>query len=297
MKRYQAITGDGGSDILGQVTQQLARLRSQMERVGRKIAICSGKGGVGKSFVTANLALAFSGRGYDVGVLDADLNGASMARMLGVGGETLKVAPCGVLPAVAAMDIRVASMDLLLPREYAPLSWQGPPSHQFVWRGTMEASALREFLADVDWGELDLLLLDMPPGVERLTDLADLLPELAGVIAVTIPSTVARAVVGKCLTRAMELKLPVLGVVENMAGYLCPHCGCRNSVFEGEETGQELASHFGVPLLGSIPLDPGAGTATDGGIPFMVKHPDSPVAIAFRETAAKIWEAMEGGQR
>ncbi len=296
-KSYQEIAGDGGSDILGQVTQQMSRLRSRMERVKRKVAICSGKGGVGKSFVAANLALSLASRGCDVGVLDADLNGASTARMLGVGGQTLGMAPEGAQPAVAAMDIRVVSMDLLLPQGYVPLSWEGPPSHESVWRGTMEAGALREFLADVAWGELDLLLLDMPPGAERLTDLADLLPEMAGIVAVTIPSAAARPVVGRCLARAMELKLPVLGVVENMAGYLCPSCGDLSHPFERDGTGQELASHFGVPFLGGIPFDPTAATATDGGTPFIVEHPDSPAAAAFREVAGRIWAAMKGDQR
>ncbi|MEE9202445.1 MAG: P-loop NTPase [Dehalococcoidia bacterium] len=295
-KSYQEIVGDGGSDILGQVTQQVALLRSRMDRVRHKVAICGGKGGVGKSFVTSNLALALASRGHEVGVLDADLNGASTARMLGVGGETLRVAPEGAQPAVAAMDIRVVSMDLLLPQGYVPLSWQGPPTHQFVWRGTMEASAMREFLADIDWGELDMLLLDMPPGAEHLTDLSDLLPELAGIVAVTIPSAAAQPVVGRCVARAVELKLPVLGVVENMAGYLCPSCGSKSHPFGMEGAGRDLASHFGVPFLGGIPFDPAAATATDEGSPFVVEQPDSPVAAAFRGLAAKVWEAMEGGR-
>jgi ATP-binding protein involved in chromosome partitioning len=295
-KSYQEIVGDGGSDILGQVTQQVARLRSRMDRVKHKVAICSGKGGVGKSFVTSNLALALASRGHEVGVLDADLNGASTARMLGVGGETLRVAPQGAQPAMAAMDIRVVSMDMLLPPGYVPLSWQGPASHQFVWRGTMEASAMREFLADVDWGELDMLLLDMPPGAEHLTDLADLLPGLAGIVAVTIPSAAAQPVVGRCVARTVELKLPVLGVVENMAGYLCPSCGSMSHPFGVEGAGRELAAHFGVPFLGGIPFDPAAAAATDGGSPFVVEHRDSPVAAAFRGLAAQVWESIEGGR-
>ncbi len=295
-KSYQEIAGDGGSDILGQVTQQMSRLRSRMEMVKYKVAICSGKGGVGKSFFTANLARALSGWGYKVGVLDADLNGASTARMLGVAEGTLTVEPGSVLPAMAVGDIRVVSMDFLLPQEYVPLTWQGPSSNEFAWRGVMEASALREFLADVDWGELDILLLDMPPGAERLTHLAGLLPEMAGIVVVTVPSAAARPVVGKCLSRAIELKLPVLGVVENMSGYLCPCCGTMSSPFTGEEVGYKLASHFGVPLLGRIPLDTNAATATDGGTPFVAEYPHSPAAIAFKEVAWKIWAAIAGDQ-
>ena len=292
MKRYRDIAGDGGSDIVGQIEAQQARLRARMGTIRRTVAVVSGKGGVGKSAVTANLAAALAGEGYAVGVLDADLNGPSIAKMLGVRGQTLQVTEAGVVPATSAEGIRVLSMDLLLPSDETPVVWDAPTqSEAHAWRGSMEAQALREFLADTAWGALDVLLLDLPPGTDRLPTVAGLLPDLTGAVVVTIPSEVSHLVVRKSITLAREAGTRLLGLVENMAGYVCLHCGTLGALFEGPG-GERTAGQAGIPFLGRVPFDPRLAVAADRGRPFVAEHGDTPAGRAIRDVAARLAQAL-----
>src|SRR5262249_14343780 len=180
-KKYREIVGDGGSNVTAQVGEQQARLRRRLDAVRFVVAVVSGKGGVGKSTVTANLTAAWASAGWRVGVLDADLNGPSMAKMLGVRGQTLAVAGDAVTPPRSAARVSVRSMALLLSSDAEPLHWRAPTQQEaHTWRGTMEAQALREFLADTAWGELDALVIDLPPGTDRLATIVSLVPVLAG---------------------------------------------------------------------------------------------------------------------
>src|SRR5947207_2454809 len=261
-KRYRDIAGDGGSNIVGQVEAQQARLRERLSRVRSIVAIVSGKGGVGKSSVTANLAACFALNGRQVGVLDADLNGPTMAKMLGVRGGKLVVRAGGVEPPRNALGVKVMSMDLLLPSDAAPLTWDAPTQDEaHTWRGTMEANALREFLADTDWGVLDLLLIDLPPGTDRLVTVTSLVPVLTGSVVVTITSDVSQLVVRKSLTVAAQGRAPVLGLVENMAG-----------LFAGPDV-EALARESGTPFLGRVPFDAELAQAADRGEPFVALAP------------------------
>jgi ATP-binding protein involved in chromosome partitioning len=274
MKRYRDIVGDGGSNIVGQVEAQQASLRQRLARVRAVVAVVSGKGGVGKSTVTAGLACAFALEGVRTGVLDCDLNGPTMAKMLGVRGRRLRFVEDGVEPPETSLGVRVMSMDLLLPTDAAPLAWQAPTQDEaHTWRGTMEANALREFLADTRWGDLDLLLLDLPPGTDRLATVAALVPVLAGSVVVTIPSDVSHLVVRRSITAARETRAPVLGLVENMAG-LFPGPGA-----------DALGRESGLPLLGRVPFDPALAAACDRGAPFVAEAPESAAARALVETA------------
>ena len=296
-KRYRDIVGDGGSNILVQVEELQARLRARMARVRKKVAVTSGKGGVGKSVLTANLASILAADGRRVGVLDADLNGPSMAKLLGVRGQHLHLSPVGVHPAEGPLGIRVRSMDLLLPEDRAPLTWEAPTQQDaFVWRGTMEATALRELLADTAWGDLDLLLLDLPPGAPTLPTLAGLL-DLDGALVVTIPSEVAGLVVSRLVELARTHGVRLLGLVENMAGYLCVACGTLGELFPGD--GESLAETSGLPLLARIPFDPRIAWCPDRGRPYALEHPESPGGQALRALAARLrallWE--EGAER
>jgi ATP-binding protein involved in chromosome partitioning len=277
MKRYRDIAGDGGSNIVGQVEAQQARLGARLRDVRAIVAVVSGKGGVGKSSVTANLAGAFALAGARVGVLDADLNGPSMATMLGVRGRTLVVGSDGVEPPAGALGIRVMSMDLLLAGDATPLTWDAPTQAEaHTWRGTMEANALREFLADTAWGALDVLLIDLPPGTDRLATIVGLVPALAGTVIVTIPSDVSHLVVRKSITVARAAPAPVLGLVENMAG-MFPGAG-----------GEALARESGVPFLGRVPFDPALTAAADRGEPFVAAAPDAPAARALTAIAESL---------
>jgi len=281
VKRYKDIVGDSGSNIAGQVEAQQAKLRARLASVRHVVAILSGKGGVGKSAITANLASAFALNGWKVGVLDADLNGPTMAKMLGVRGEKLVVSPEGVEPPATALGVKVMSMDLLLPSDAAPLAWDAPTQAEaHTWRGAMEAQALREFLADTRWGELDALLLDLPPGTDRLATVASLVPALAGGVVVTIPPEVSHLVVRKAITAAGQAKVPLLGLVENMAG-----------LFPGADAAA-LAREAGIPFLGTVPFDAALAGACDRGEPFVALAPQSPAARALTSIAATLRAAL-----
>jgi ATP-binding protein involved in chromosome partitioning len=292
MKGYRDIAGDGGSNIVEQVVAQQARLAARMAPIRASVAVVSGKGGVGKSSVTANLAGALAQRGLAIGVLDADLNGPSMGKMLGVRGQPLRVAPDGVHPAMSAEGIRVLSMDLLLPGDDTPVVWDAPTQVEaHTWRGTMEGTALREFLADTAWGALDVLLIDLAPGADRLPTLLDLLPGLTGAVVVTIPSAVSHLVVRRAMTLARERGARLLGLVENMAGYACPTCGSVGRLFEGPG-GEAMAAQHGLPFLGRVPFDPRLAAAADRGRPFVLDHADTPAGRALAGVAGALVEAV-----
>jgi ATP-binding protein involved in chromosome partitioning len=280
-KRYRDIAGDGGSNIVGQVQAQQTRLRERLAGVRAIVTVVSGKGGVGKSSLTANLAACFAMDGLAVGVLDADLNGPSMGKMLGVRGHKLVVQDGAIEPPRNALGVKVMSMDLLLPADAAPLTWDAPTQDEaHTWRGTMEANALREFLADTAWGALDVLLIDLPPGTDRIQTVASLVPALAGIVVVTIPSDVSQLVVRRSLTAAAACRGPVLGLVENMAG-----------LFPGPDAAA-LAADAGIPLLGRIPFDRTLAASADRGESILVSAAASAAAQAIREVAAAIRPAL-----
>lgn len=282
MKRYKDIAGDGGSDIVAQVEAQQARLRERLAAVSHVVAVVSGKGGVGKSCLTANLACCLALEGWRVGVLDADLNGPTMAKMLGVRGEKLVMAEGGVEPPRTPLGVKVMSMDLLLPSDATPLTWDAPTQDEaHTWRGSMEANALREFMADTRWGALDALLMDLPPGTDRLATIVSLVPTLAGTVVVTIASDVSRLVVRRSITAASQTRAPLLGLVENMAG-LFPGPG-----------GEALATEAGIPFLGSVPFDPALAVAGDRGEAFVAAEPERESARALVRIASKVKAALE----
>jgi len=282
VKRYRDVAGDGGSNIAGQVEAQQDQLKRRLASVASVVAIVSGKGGVGKSALTANLACCLALDGWKVGVLDADLNGPAQAKILGVRGRRLVLADGGVDPPVTALGVKVMSMDLLLADDAAPLTWDSPLQEEaHTWRGAMEANAVREFLADTNWGELDALLLDLPPGTDRLATVAGLAPTLHGIIVVTIPSEVSQLVVRRSVTAAASTRAPVLGLVENMAG-----------LFPGPAASR-LAADAGIPFLGSVPFDPALSVAADRGEAFVVAAPERESAQALKRIAREVRTALQ----
>ena len=263
--------------------EELKQLRVRMERVGYKVAVMSGKGGVGKSLVTVNLAAALAAEGKRVGVLDADLHGPTVPRMLGLKGAHLEAGKNGIIAPKARSGIKVASMDFLLPSQDSPV----------IWRGPLKMAAIRQLLTDVDWGDLDYLLIDLPPGTgdESLTVL-QLLPGIDGVVIVTMPNEVSGQVVQKSISFVRQLKAPIVGVIENMSYLICPHCGDRIALF-GDGAAERVASEMGVPFLGSIPLEPKIAQNSDSGTPFVSENPDSPAAKAFIGIVAEIEKFVE----
>ncbi|MCJ7730785.1 Mrp/NBP35 family ATP-binding protein [Candidatus Bathyarchaeota archaeon] len=263
-----------------QKTQQMDAIKERMSQIKHKIAVISGKGGVGKSLVTVNLATALAKNGRDgkVGVFDADLTGPCVPKMLGLKGSRLQSGPAGIGPAEGPMGIKTVSMDFLLPSDESPV----------VWRGPLKMGAIRQLLGEVAWGQLDYLLVDLPPGTgDESLSILQLLPEMDGVIIITIPSEVSQAVVKKAVTFAREMKVPILGIVENMAGMICPHCGEMIEVFS-KGGGAKVSDEMDVELLGSIPMDPRIAADSDLGVPFVISHPDSPAAKAFSQIVKKI---------
>ena len=265
----------------GIIEEQMLKFR--MGKIKHKVAVISGKGGVGKSTVTVNLAIAFALHGYRVGVLDADIHGPSIPKMFGLAGQRLEAGPPGVFPAVGPFNIKVVSIGFLLPDDNTPV----------IWRGPLKMTAIRQFLSDVVWGNLDLLLIDLPPGTgDEPLSVAQLLPEMDGVIIVTIPSEVSQIVVKKAVMFAKKLGLQIIGVIENMSGFICPNCGTKIDIFQSGG-GRQIAEEMGIPFLGSIPIDQKICEDSDKGVPFIAEHKDSQASRAFMEIVQKIEQFLE----
>jgi ATP-binding protein involved in chromosome partitioning len=248
MRTYNQLTDPDRSGLLQQIVAQRGRVAERLAGVRQIVAVMSGKGGVGKSYVTAHLARALARAGRPVGVLDADLNGPTIPRLLGIDHSPLPTPPEGITPAVGADGVKCISMDLLL-GDGQPLTFRGPTAESFVWRGAMEASALREFLGDVAWGNLDVLLLDLPPGMQRYIELCDVLGDPPQVLTVTIPTAESRDAVRRAMRSAVERGSQLVGIVENMTG----------QGFAGTAA-DDLAQEFGVPVLARIPWHPAPET-------------------------------------
>ncbi len=248
--------------------------------VKHTIAVSSGKGGVGKSTVAVNLALGLHAEGAAVGIVDVDVYGPNIPLMIGARGRPSMVAN-RIVP-VEAYGVKVMSIGFFV-KEGDPVIWRGPMIH----------SAVQQFLKDVEWGPLDYLVFDMPPGTgDAQLSLSQTLP-LSGAIMVTTPQEVSLLDVRKGLQMFRKMNVPVLGIVENMAGFACPHCGHETPIF-GEGGGAKLASEFDVPVLGSIPIDPETRIGGDSGEPIVVARPSSPQADAFRRMAAAVRERLAG---
>ena len=294
MKTYHDVATDGGSDVLGQVASQEARLARRLSTIGRVVAVTSGKGGVGKSTVTAVLAEALAARGCTVGMLDADINGPSLAWMAGVRSHTPSPTADGMAPAISAQGVKVMSMDLFLPQDATAVLWDAPTQdHAYTWRPMVEMGALRELLSDTDWGTLDVLLIDLPPGSDKLPNVAGLVPSLAGSIVVTGPTAVSQMVVARSITMATEVAhTPVIGVLENMAAYVCSRCARQDAALATTNSAEQLALAHGVPFLGRIPMDPHLAAATDQGSAFLEHHGDSAAAQAIQSIARRVYQYL-----
>ena len=295
MKTYHDIVSDGGSNILEQVNEQHQRLQARLATVRHVVAIASGKGGVGKSTVTASLASALQRKSYAVGILDADLNGPSMAHMMGVRNHTPHVLESAMTPARSYEGIAVMSMDLFLPADSTPVLWQAPSQQNgYTWRSMVEMSALRELLSDTHWGALDVLLVDLAPGANKLQNLADLLPDLSGAVIVTTPAAVAQMVVSRSITLTTEVaQVPVIGLIENMSSYACPACSHVESVFPGIPGAETLAAEHNIEYLGGIPFDPRIAHSLDNGVPYLSALPDCTASRSITAIAQRLQSYLD----
>jgi len=268
-----------GIDFAQRIAEDKA-IRTHMDKIGRKILIMSGKGGVGKTTVTINLANALVDSGCTVGILDTDLHGPNVAKMLGCEAGILQTDDGGetFFPVEARKGLKVMSLAFAITEADAPI----------VWRGPMKMAAIRQFLAQAEWGELDYLLIDSPPGTgdEQLT-VCQTIPELTGTIIVTTPQEVAILDARRSVNFSRKMGVAILGVVENMSGLICPNCKTELPLF-GIGGGKKMALDMGAPYLGRIPLEVSLMEAEDAGKSYLSLQPDSPSSIAIKEIASQI---------
>jgi ATP-binding protein involved in chromosome partitioning len=287
MKTYEDLEGDGGSNIIGQVVELGEKLRTRLDKIKYKVALMSGKGGVGKSSITANIASCLADRGNKVGILDADLNGPSIGHLLGVGNDAqLDMKDDGLEPGIGHQGIRIMSMDMLLKTAETPIMWTDADDATASWVSVMESTASRELLADTNWGELDYLLIDMPPGSDRIDNIRSLIPELAGVVEITIPSPLSQHIVTKSITKNNKMGVPIIGLIENMATYVCPHCDKEGKLFDGEDV-HKLSERKDVPYIGKIPFDTRVSRSQSGNL-FYKEFKDSVTGQAIAEAVDNI---------
>jgi ATP-binding protein involved in chromosome partitioning len=264
-----------------------ARIAARLSEVGRTVAVMSGKGGVGKSLVATNLALALARRGMPAGLLDADLQSPSIAKMLGLRGQPLRVATDGVRPVPGPLGLAVQSMDFFL-QGGQPLAF-GADGDETPLRSVMEDGLLADLLSETRWGRLELLVVDLPPGPDRLPALAHLLPTLGGAIAVTIPTEVSLLALERSVRRASDARVPLLGLVENLGSNVCAHCGAEGPLFR-EASVEARARDLSLEVLARIPFDPALAEACDAGRPLLAEPglARSPAVRAFEQLAERV---------
>jgi Mrp family chromosome partitioning ATPase len=247
------------------------------------ILVLSGKGGVGKSTVSVNRAFSLAAHGYKTGLMDLDIHGPNLPKMLGIESQRLTTLGNIIEPIQVTGNLAVISMGFLLPDISTPV----------IWRGPMKMSAISQFLSEVDWGPLDFLVVDLPPGTgDEALSIIQLAPNVRGAVIVTTPQDVATMDALKAAKFVEKLDLPVIGIVENMSGMVCPHCHEEIDLF-GSGGGKKIAEQLGVPFLGSIPLDPEMRKAGDEGRPFVIRSKDSPTWKSVDAVMEELVKAVE----
>ena len=273
---------DGETDQEFEIRQ---RLENRLCQIKHKILVLSGKGGVGKSTVAVNLAASLAAAGNKVGLLDVDVHGPSVPTLLGLEDRHAVGAENGLLPIRLNENLVVMSIGFLVHDRAAPV----------IWRGPRKFGMIRQFLADVVWGELDYLVMDAPPGTgDEPLAVAELIGPGADAIIVTTPQNLAISDVRRSVSFCSELSLPVIGIVENMSGYACPNCGEISNIFNSGG-GEKLAREMNIPFLGAIPIDPAIAVSGDAGTPFVEEDAGSLGSIAFARVASVIADRLDEG--
>ena len=255
-------------------------IKKRLSTIKNKIMVMSGKGGVGKSTVSVNLAATLNMLGYKVGILDADIHGPNIPKMFGISTKGLFSTPDGIEPPEPIKNLKVMSVGFLLKDDDDAVIWRAPLKH----------SVIQQFLSDVIWGELDYLIIDLPPGTgDEPLSAAHIIGKIDGSVIVTTPQEVALLDSRKSVTFSNKLNVPVIGIIENMSGLKCPHCNEIINLFK-TDGGRKAAEELKVDFLGKIPIDPEVVEDGDNGTPYVINHPDSPVTEAFKDVAEKVIE-------
>jgi Mrp family chromosome partitioning ATPase len=261
-------------------------LKEKLDKIGRVFIVLSGKGGVGKSTVAVNLAMSLSLRGLRTGIVDVDIHGPSVPKLLGLSGQRVTVQNEEIVPIEVFKRIKVVSMGLMLDGNEQPV----------IWRGPMKATVIREFLQHVAWGDLDYLVVDCPPGTgDEPLSIAQLLGAKSSAVIVTTPQQVATVDVEKCITFCRQLGLPIAGIIENMSGFICPHCGTEADIFS-IGGGKNLAERFRLPFLGRIPIDPDIVKSGDEEEPYMHFYPKTETGEILDDIVDRIMAFAEDGK-
>lgn len=272
-------SGNGMETAPGKTDAGNGDLEKRMSRIRRKIMILSGKGGVGKSTVAVNLAISLALKGNRVGLLDVDFHGPSIPTLLNLEGRQLSYDGNSIAPVLFSENLKVVSLGFLLRNR----------DDAVIWRGPMKINVIRQILSETDWGDLDFLIMDFPPGTgDEPLSIAQLIPGSDGAIIVTTPQDLSVIDVRKSINFCRQVHVPVLGVIENMSGFFCPHCGKEAHLFK-PGGGEAMAKDMGVPFLGRIPVDPLIAEASDKGTPFVYFYEKTETAKAF----ARIVETIE----
>lgn len=265
------------------ISEEGFRLQESLDRIKHVIIVLSGKGGVGKSTVSSNLTAALSMKGYQVGLMDVDITGPNIPKMFGIEDEKLDVENDKLTPVTVPPSMKIMSMAFLLQSEDTPVLWRGP----------VKMTAIRQFIEDVEWGDLDYLIVDMPPGTgDEALSIIQLIPKADGMVVVTTPQEVSLLDARKTITFSAQANMPIIGLIENMSGFICPHCGEKTDIFKsggGEKTAKDLNMQF----LGRIPIEPGVAMSGDSGMPVVIDSPDSESAKAFERIANRIVKTVE----
>ena len=262
------------------------KVNDNLAKIKHKIVVMSGKGGVGKSTVATNLAFSLSQHGYEVGLMDVDINGPDIAKMLGIEDERLMPVDGGIAPVIVPPHLKVISMAFLLQDRDTPI----------IWRGPLKMGAIKQFIGDVKWGELDYLIIDLPPGTgDEPLSVAQLIPGGYALI-VTTPQDVALLDSRKAVNFAKTLKMPIIGILENMSGLICPHCKKKIDLFK-TGGGFKASMDLSVPFLGKIPIDPKIVDSGDNGKPFILYNPKSKSAKEFNDVIEKIEDFVNKKKR
>jgi len=272
------------NQTIHKLTDDNPKITKTLQKIKHTIVVMSGKGGVGKSTIAVNLAYDLSMRGANVGLMDVDLHGPSTLKMLDIEKGVVKGDKEGIFPAEVTPNLKVMSMGFFLSSEDTPV----------IWRGPVKMGAIRQFLEEVHWGELDYLIIDMPPGTgDEPLSIAQLIPDVTGTVIVTTPQDVAILDSKKAVNFAKTLKVPVIGIIENMSGFNCPHCDEYIDLFKSGG-GENAARELGVPFLGKIPLNQEIVECCDDGKPFVASDSKSESTESFKEIVAKIEDFANG---
>ena len=268
-----------------QIEEQAKRVNERMSRIKSKLLVLSGKGGVGKSTVAVNLAWALSQKGMKVGLLDVDIHGPNVPKMLGLEDVHLTGSEESIEPASLGNNLKVISVAFLLDSPDTPV----------IWRGPLKMTAIRQFLADVNWGELDYLIIDAPPGTgDEPLSVCQLITDITGAIIVTTPQEISLLDVKKSINFVRQLNVPLTGIIENMSGFVCPHCGKSVDIFK-TGGGRRMAHTLKIPFLGSVPIEPSIVEASDEGKPFLNSDAETEGRRKFMEIVDRIIEITQSG--